>query len=485
MQIFDWSYKDDTAKINEVWHQNEGKFTLFEVFDHAYDAKTHNIDFLRIKRCQAEGCNISDFYPQFFDYCPSCGAGLVPVVTPSVQSWASPYGNPDGSRNLSALKWNLATDELNKEKAFSLPKEGGNFTFLVSEGTKTLIAIDRAPRPEMRIFSYSIAMESWVLHNEPIPNFICPPWAWSAASGPDGFALPTKEGPCWISLSKSEGRFLHDLSIEKYKNCRSVGGATVCRDIALIPIKCEEGLTLAWRACITNTSWRIASIVNEVVEIKNGFLGAAIQDGVNNVFWSGERGYLSVHIDKEIPQAKWHRWKEGYEGCPQFMPYRDRHSVLWQLCFNKEEGVYCFKLISHAGISDRRIVDGPHFTIGNKSFCDDKIYEEPWSDEPHDYYPEKEYFVQPLVELANGLLYIGVRNVNKILEYIDPQKTSKYSAELSIRKNEGGDVKVKDGFSITSPWDAEAFLFNEGLYLYLGNQNKSWVWPNIYEDVIQ
>jgi hypothetical protein len=493
MTEFVWTFEDSNGigRTGEVWNQEGRKFIPFKVPDFNFDLKKHNIDFLNIKVCQTHGCKSSDFYPRFFEYCPSCGANLIPVVASFTHPWASPYGNPDGSRSMPRLKWNLKElgkiNELTKSSSFlpvvfQLPEGGGRFTFLITEGLKSLIALDRA-RDKTRVFSYSTASKRWVLHNASLPGFSGPPWAWSAATAKNGFAFPSDEGPCWVTLSVSGGEFIHNFTLKHNGKCKGIGGVAVWRDIALLPVECENNLAIAWRHCEPDAIWEIAPLVNQpAVEVKDAFLGAAALDGMD-VFWSSKGGYLSAHIEKGMPQAKWHKWRENIDGYPQFMPYRDRYNVLWQLCFHMNS--YCFNRLSHEGAEEQRKVDGPHFAVGNKSFCDDKVYDEPWHEESQDYYTGigQEYFIQPLFELSNGLLYVVINKSIRIQSYIDPKNNDKYPSELAVRGKEVGDNRLLHGFSISSPWDGEAFLFNGGLYLYLENQNKCWFWPNTYEEI--
>lgn len=499
MAEFTWLFDDSVKKTSETWNQDEGKFIPGKVSNSGFDINEQNIDFLKIKKCQRQGCVSSDFYPRFFEYCPSCGANLIPVVPSFSNSWASPYGNPDGSRSLIRLKWNLKElrriNDVNepdqsgafRPTEFQLPEGGGKFAFLVTEGIESLIALDRV-RQKMRVFSYSTTLKRWFRYKDSVPGFSAPPWAWSASNVKNGFIFPTDEGPCVVTLTEDGTGFFHNKAFRNKGACKGIGGAAVWEKIALVPVKFENNMVVAWRQCESapNTVWERASVSNhKAIDSNDAFVGAAAIDGVN-VFWSGEGGYLSAHIEKGVPEVIWHKWDDNIKGRPQFMPYRDRYNVLWQLCFDEKDKNYCFNRLSHGGVRDDHKVNGPHFAIGNKSFSDDKLYNEPWDDEPLlDYYPGQgqEYFIQPLFELSNGILYVVIRENIPVKEYINPKINVKYPFELAIRLKEGGDTRLLHGVNIVSPWDAEMFLFNGGLYIYLENQTKCWFLPNAYEDI--
>jgi len=257
MGEFAWTFENIPDISKEVWNQTEGKFAPLKVLDLDFDLTKHNIDFLNIKSCQNQDCKSSDYYPKFFDYCPSCGANLIPLSTSFTNSWASPYGTHDGSRSLLRWKWNQEElsriNELTKSSAFQsmafqLPEGGGKFSFIITEGSKSLIALDRA-RDKTRVFSYSTVEKRWFLYDDSVPGFSGPPWAWSATIAKNGFAFPSDEGPCFVKLSNYGNEFTHDFTLKNNEKCKAIGGAAIWKEIAMIPIAIEANLFVSWYQC--------------------------------------------------------------------------------------------------------------------------------------------------------------------------------------------------------------------------------------------
>jgi len=471
-----WIFEADNVK--ETWNQVENRFDLEKVNDKNYKKETDNIDLLQPQRCSDVACRVSPYYPRYFKYCPNCGSSLISTLGPNKLPWASPCGTLDGNRSFSNLKWVFGKDS---HGYFKLPDRGGQFAFVVT-GNERLLAIDRA---HGQLFSFCVTIGEWIYHGA-IPGIKLPPWAWLASPCPDGVAISTDEGPCWIKVPDI-GQDFRVITLSEKKTYRAIGGAALWEDvnhkqIALAPVLSGEGLSMAWRPCSQENPWQAVEINMEGFAGEDLKLNAPTLNGGKDIFWSGKEGFIAVRMEQGLPKAKFYKWDRGHKGCPEFAPYRDLSGMLWQLCYDNEDNHYCFVQLSHSGIQDSKQVDGPHLCIGNKSFMTDKEYEEPWQEgEALDFYPEKLSLVQPLLYLSNGLLYFEVQNESKVRSFVE--NPGNYSCRLCIRKTVGGEEVLKEGLLTKSPWDAEIFLFNGSLNLYIASQNKCWTWPGKYEEM--
>jgi hypothetical protein len=474
-----WELENSFTKIAEAWSQHDGVFKLIGLGKSKLgDQDEFNLEILRPKKCESINCLESSFYPSSFEFCPVCGEKLriVNEIVPR-HPWMSPCGDFTYGKYFKKMRWSA---EGSNEVVIELPEIGGRFAFLTLAGD-VLMAIDRT---HGKLFTYSVLNEKWYNAGE-LPRIDLPSWAWSAAANANGLAVPTSKGVYWLRMhSIMTGTVYESVHDSKY---RSIGGAIIVfskkEEYVFIPSESNGKLKLSWIETTAHDSWHTAEIDCPVtVDWESEYLSAPRQNGKGHCFWTGRNGYLAVRVESDGPHSAWYQWRDGFEGCPEFIPYIDIYHDIWQLCLiGKREYAYC-KLLFDEFI-DVNKVSGPHIPVGHKSFKMQDFFDEPWqSDEPIPYYPGKPVLVYPLLSLSDGILYLEVDGISSVKTFV-LGNNAKIAARLIIRKLSGGIDVLKEGIIAKSAWDVEVFLFNGSLYMYHESQNLCRCWPKKYFEV--
>ena len=477
MDLYSWNVEGRHGK--ETWKQEGRRFSVSEVNDRsATDADI--VDLLGVKRCQDATCTASLYYPLEFHNCPACRGGLVPVVDPSTPAWCPPYGNIDGTRMMGQYRWILNSP---KERKFPLPLEGGRFAFIVPGREKYLIALDRI---HGIVFYYSAIRRDWFPFGKIPPSGSIPLWAWSAAPSVGGIAVQTDVGPAWIPLPKFGDEQEPVLGGEG-EGLLPGGGVAILGDVAVMPVRQNGRIALAWRNGRDQNPWALEPVGDEEALLPEGdFLGVAARKAGGDIVWPGKKGFLVLRSQGGRLRSSWQAFPDGQVGCRDYPLYRDQNSELWQMCRIEDPSGrrYVFARMS-TGVRDLKGVGGVHISVGGMTFSGDKRYEMPWDENRRmDFFPHKDYVVLPLISLENGLLYASIKNESFSGRFFENE--ADYVATLYFRKADNqGEVILLDPFTLKSPWDISAFLFEGALHVYLDSQRICYCWGGKIEMVKQ
>jgi hypothetical protein len=448
----------------EAWNQEAGRFYPVEVSGREFSEDKDNLDILNVKRCKADRCRENGWLPSAFNRCPRCGEVLIPIIDSMSSDWAATHGNLDGTRTIHEISWSRGAA---REKDFPVPKDGGQFGFVISGDHKILFAVDRE---HGQIFSYSMTRGEWLLLAKIPSSTSIPSWSWAAVPSPNGIVIPTSEGPFWISIPGIDGHTTLD-GTDKDHPSRSVGGAIVLNNYAFVPVERKGRLALALRLCKPNENWHLEDIGPDVVTLDSEeFLGIPARNGGGDLFWSGKAGFLSVHFENKKIRAMWHPWKAGHIGCPRYPVYRDRRKAVWQLCFNEVDRHYMFFKMTKAGLKEFNEVRGPHISVGEATFMGDKCFDVPWEGNELDFYPGTENVIFPIAALGNGTLFLHIKNEISTKRFVDSE--GQYQASLHFRKPTAGEERLMDGIILRNPWGISIFFFGGRLYVYQESLNE-------------
>lgn len=438
------------------------------------------------------------FFPSEFKYCPYCGKTLASAEQLR-EIWVPPFGCGNGLRLLST-PINLASIPIKKEStlrwvdqepdSFSLPRPRGNYEFIVGclyTKSSVLIAFDRTTGS---VDYFSPTENKWIslvpVHRRRIGESQLPNWSWSAAfiDGKAGLAVPSSEGPVWITLDWARGTFT-----PIFGQGEAIGGAASIDGQVFIPVLLKQAIVVCG-VDFKAGQWMQLGETQRKGGCEDGemrYLSVPVVDtGRQLIYWIGVDGLLTFDLTNHI--CSWRPWETDSYPCravPELgPPYHDPSGSFWQICYDdydNSQDQRAFRYYKLSGDeSDREDVDGGRFSSGITSCAKAyDLWEKPWSKKSLDQAGAIRVPLLCLDEVSKATIMaqFGSGSILPILEIIkDHRKT--YQTELRIEfPNElPVHLRMPYAFNIYTPWELRLFIYQHNLYVYSTEEAICYKW---------
>lgn len=419
----------------------------------------------------AAGC--SQYYPNAFKYCPSCGSKLESPALRNLQTWLPPYGNLSSKTSVpSGLRLTETPLTVDPENARSRPDvelelpRGTSFRFVVgSLGDKAsgLLAIDVTSGS-----LYALTTQRTWSPLEPsgsvtLAECSLPEGGWQMACEDlnltNHLLLPTDHGLCIVEVD------LPSLTYRaEYVNSEACIGAPVsCAGNLIVPCRSSKSsISLYFKPLASRgATWQSTSV--ELDGAPTDGFASATSTGRRSI-WEASVGQLVVSISPAGKlMAEFVQWPDGF--APWFdlgSPYRDKQDQFWRQCKGAKGGTHYVKL---GGSPEIWGTDGPRFGSGGLSFRQGVVIlerDKPW-DEVHAEGEAATKVVIPLVEHDSEDIALCAEvdwtlGVGRLLA-----TQEKVKGRFALRGRLNREIL---NFDVKRPWYAAGFVWDGYLFLY-------------------
>jgi len=489
------------------WNQDDTKMR-FEILDSETEKikeRQSGLDIiLGAKSHLASGLCCGGFFPPEFSYCAFCGKDLANGDYSSAL-WIPPFGNGSGlrlsSERIDAASIPNAKRENNviwvdrDKDVFSLPRQRGDYEFIVARlgvQSPVLLAFDRTTGLLDYYSPAGVDGKKWI-PLPPIPSSRVgennlPNWSWAAAvvSGNAGFAVPTCEGPVWLSIDWQNGK-----CIPKSSKGECMGGAAAIEGQVFMPTLAEGTISIQ-SFDFASAQWKqVCAPIRDFVlgsQEDRYFSVPVVDAGRRILYWMGLPGLLAFDLTNH--RCSWRPWETDAHPCRAVLelgpPYLDSRGDYWQICYDdydesqQERAFRYYKL--NGNETDRENVDGGRFSSGISCFSKNyDFWEKPWAkiDKRQEQARTIRIPVLCLDEESKATITanFGKGLISPLLEVIK-DRGRKYQTELRIESPQDLPIELRmpHSFSISSPWDLRLFVFQNHLYVYSTDEAICYKW---------
>lgn len=433
------------------------------------------------------------FFPPEFRHCPFCGKKLA-FVEYDNDVWMPPYG---GGRGLRLVSERIDTDAIPIKKegtkrwidcekdVFHLPRQNGDFEFIVASlGTKSsvLVAFDRT---KGSLYYFTAAQGKWVsftttsvrrISENQLPN-----WSWSAAfvNGKAGLAVPSPEGPVWISLDWATGTYTPEFGEGK-----CIGGAATLQQQIFVPVLADGTIAIHMFDDTTRQWKQIGESIPDKLQEAGGtcyFSVPIVDEG--RIYWIGIEGLLTFDLSTNCVWRPWSSAGFPCQAVPELgPPYQDSSGNFWQICYDIYDDAFRYRKLNGSD-ADREDVDGGCFSSGVSCFSkQDDLWDKPWAKLDARRRDIAEMIRAPLLcldEKSKITVTVGFAK-NSILPLLDIVRDRKTTHEVVLRiessTNLPVELKKPETLTIQTPWELRLFIYQPYLYLYSPEEAVCYKW---------
>lgn len=500
---------------NPVWELNSGHWIqddekkIFQIADRTTNRIHENqkgLDVIygaKLHEKSESGCK--GFFPPEFEYCSFCGKKLVNNENCN-DIWIPPFGGGTGLRksheniriNRDNVKQESAVSYIDQDKdMLPLPRPRGDYEFLVAPlGTRSsvLVAFDRTTGL-IDYYSPAVAdVNKWIsLKCAPkcrVAESNLPNWSWSAASifEKSGFAVPTDEGPVWLSIDWGNASYK-----PVYGTGKCVGGAAVIEDHIFVPVETAESIVIQNYDVVGGKWQHVAEISRKNVtrqENGNDFFSIPVVASYRRIlYWIGITGLLTFDFAKHF--CSWRSWETDQYPCqamPEFgPPYQDQMGNYWQLCYDEYDQSQESRAFRYYRLngddSNREDVDGGRFSSGVS--CYSKLYEyweTPWENIDERRQDKAGKVRVPILCLNEGtkstvVAHFSNESNTPFLQMLK-DRDKMYHIDLTIEGPNNLPIRLRTDhvFNINAPWELRMFIYRNHVFAYSTKEAACYKW---------
>ena len=478
--------------LNTVWSRSaKGKFYPSKAAGLPVEASEYSVDqmsLLKAAECHthSEQCQ-QNYLPGTFNFCPDCSVSVKKPVKTIKSSWMRPDQMYSQKNRLAGLR--CSSSELTLENTNGvdvlradsvLPRLtsaeyrfiSGNFGYHQAR----LIAIDI----QNHIFLYlDPVSNSWVsLHDQDL--HLCEsglaPQHWGCVlADPENspvLLVPTINGVVGVRLNLPNRRMITRLLVKG----SPIAAPLTINDKVLIPVDVDGKKQLA---CADLNNIQDSLEFTDLPEGTGVDYYPAVVDN-RRVIWRNESGQLVVEMAADNIKTNIYPWLPNIE--PEFcfgVPARYSNSF-WQLCFDTAQDVYCYVKLGSLH-HEQKTTPNPRVSTGLTHFLNREVQnsEEPWfatekiNDQGEVLIPIVEFGANPLVARTGTPKTLCVSwNTSESLRDV-LNSNNRVNASLILL---GEPDECLDRFTVSHPWKAEAFLYDNHLWFYHSGRGEITGW---------
>ncbi|PWC40965.1 hypothetical protein [Azospirillum sp. TSO35-2] len=431
----------------------------------------------RVDTCAGDATRCSRLLPGVFAHCPFCGeAATPPAARPddgrAAAAWSRAIAS--GSASLHAMQLTVLPGDgaagagIDAAKRSTLPS-AGPFLFAMAGTPPFTVAVDVAGgvvwRPGVDDWRRLAALDG---------RCGLPAWSRSAAPLGAGLAVPLDDGAVWVEL---DGPFRRRVRVD---GGAAIGGAIAVEGMALVPLRADGRLALAWMTD-AEAGWSVAAVPAAPAGTQAAAidaLGKPVSAVPGTAVWAGAAGCLSVRVGPQGPLAVWRDWPAGCRGLPWSRPHLGEHAIPHQLVRLEDGGGYLAVAMpppnSRGALPDAvqsARVDGPFVTTGDTAFyLHLRCRGLPWRRDLGDFAPPGS-IVLPLMAFSRGaaagsgeqILYATVPDPGVVT---GPVSAGRSKATLFLLRPGLELAPLLSGLPVATLHDLQPFLLDGRLCLY-------------------